>query len=169
MEAGAWGYNCVTPSLGDGLDARLTTLLCKKKILLRNPKNWNPDDLIHDGIAKSGWIFWGRLWPKRDVLATMMTWKFAIRRTIGSSLASPNSYFKAIPRSLSWTTYAAALNSWFRPGKYLSDSTTALTAALTFLSDRLLRHTVLTWLWSYKGKVKLSLCLTNYALRQDDV
>jgi hypothetical protein len=54
MELSAWGYNWDTLLLGDintetwssrlVLDAKLTTLLCKK-ILLRNPKKWKPDGL----------------------------------------------------------------------------------------------------------------------------
>jgi hypothetical protein len=35
------------------LGARLTTLLCKKKLMLQNSKKWK-SDLIHDNIEKSG-------------------------------------------------------------------------------------------------------------------
>jgi hypothetical protein len=52
---------------GWGLDARLTTLLCKnKKILLRNPKKWKADGPIQ---AKSDRIFYGSLWLKKGCFA----------------------------------------------------------------------------------------------------
>jgi hypothetical protein len=46
------------------LDARLKTLLCKKKLFLRNPKKWKPEGLIHDthfGKHKPDRNFSGRL------------------------------------------------------------------------------------------------------------
>jgi hypothetical protein len=66
MEPGAWGYNWVTLSLGNintetwssrlGVGSRLTTSFCKK-FLLRNPKDWKPNGLTHDGIGKCSRIF----------------------------------------------------------------------------------------------------------------
>jgi hypothetical protein len=42
---------------GMGLDARLMTLLCTKKLWLQNPEKWRPDGLIHNGRDKSLKIF----------------------------------------------------------------------------------------------------------------
>jgi hypothetical protein len=47
-------YNYGGPP-GWGLDARLTTLFCKKKILPPNPKTQKPD-------GKTGGNFYGSLW-----------------------------------------------------------------------------------------------------------
>jgi hypothetical protein len=62
-EPGAWGYNWAALSVGDmqrpgppgwGLEEKLTTLLCKKKLRLRNLKKWKSDSLIHVERHKSG-------------------------------------------------------------------------------------------------------------------
>jgi hypothetical protein len=47
---------------GCGLDARLTTLLCKKMLLLRNPKK------VKTGCNKAE-IFYGMLWLKKGCFA----------------------------------------------------------------------------------------------------
>jgi hypothetical protein len=54
---------------GGGWDAGLTILLCKKKILLRNPKMWKPDqiwqNLLSKAKAQKGLLcccWWWRWW-----------------------------------------------------------------------------------------------------------
>jgi hypothetical protein len=61
MEPGAWSYNSATLSLGNRdlvlqvglLGARLTTLLCKKKALVLNPKKWKPYKIWQNLLRKT--------------------------------------------------------------------------------------------------------------------
>jgi hypothetical protein len=47
------------------LDRSATVTGSVKELLLRNPKKWKPDSLIHDGRDNSGRIYKGILWLKK--------------------------------------------------------------------------------------------------------